>query len=130
MIFNSKLQALRALFGYFGRSSFAQRQRLAHVLGWLAARLMRSRARIVRTNLGLAFPEQSVEQREAWLHEHFHLLAQSVVDRGVCWFGPADTIYDMVQIEGLNTWMPCSPRKRRIIMLAPTLSAWMPPQPA
>src|SRR3546814_20069718 len=63
MMFN-KFSLLRSLFAYFGRSSTVSRQRWARVLGWLAARLMRSRAHIVRTNLALCFPDQSEQQRE------------------------------------------------------------------
>ncbi|NLC36435.1 MAG: acyltransferase, partial [Alcaligenaceae bacterium] len=80
-----KLSLLRALFSYFGRSSFVVRRRWARTLGWLAPRLMRSRAHIVRTNLRLAFPDTPATERERWLQRHFHLLAQSVVDRGLCW---------------------------------------------
>src|SRR3546814_12544652 len=59
-----------------------------------------SRAHIVRTNLALCFPDQSEQQREAWLHRHFYLLAQSVVDRGLCWFGSASAIQQVTPING------------------------------
>ena len=115
----SKLSLLRSLFSYFGRSSFPKRRRWARALGWLAPRLMRSRAHIVRTNLAIAFPEQSTEEREIWLRRHFHLLAQSVVDRGLCWFGPPEAIDDMIDIEGLEHLDALLASGRRIILLAP-----------
>lgn len=118
MKFN-KLPLLRSVFAYFGRSSSATRRRWARVLGWLAARLMRSRAHIVRTNLALCFPERSAQDREAWLHQHFHLLAQSVVDRGLCWFGPASTIINTTPINGLEHLDALLKAKRKIILLAP-----------
>jgi len=114
-----KLSLLRALFSYFGRCHFSSRRRWARSLGWLAPRLMRARAHIVRTNLALAFPEASAEQRERWLQEHFHLLAQSVVDRGLCWFGPADAILDTVLIDGLEHLDALLKAERRILLLAP-----------
>lgn len=114
-----KFSLLRALFAYFGRSGFRGRRRWARALGWLAPRLMRSRARIVRTNLALAFPAQPARERERWLHEHFHLLAQSVVDRGLCWFGTPDAIRDAVPIEGLEHLDALLKDGRRIILLAP-----------
>lgn len=118
MTFN-KLSLLRRLFSYFGRCSRAQRKRLARLLGWLAPRLMRSRAHIVRTNLALAFPDTPVAQRELWLHKHFGLLAQSVIDRGLCWFGSPEDIMEMVPIEGLEHLDALLAADRRIIMLAP-----------
>ncbi|NLC35643.1 MAG: lysophospholipid acyltransferase family protein [Alcaligenaceae bacterium] len=116
---DKKLSVLRALFSYFGRSSFPTRRRWARVLGWLAPRLMRSRARIVRTNLRLAFPDTTAAERERWLQRHFHLLAQSVVDRGLCWFGPPDEIFDSVPIQGLEHLDALLQARRRIILLAP-----------
>jgi KDO2-lipid IV(A) lauroyltransferase len=89
------------------------------VLGWLAARLMRSRAHIVRTNLALCFPERSKQEREAWLHRHFYLLAQSVVDRGLCWFGPTPAILEATPITGLEHLDKLLQEKRKIILLAP-----------
>jgi len=118
MTFN-KLPLLRSVFAYFGRSSAATRRRWARVLGWLAARLMRSRAHIVRTNLALCFPERSPQDREAWLRQHFRLLAQSVVDRGLCWFGPASTIMNATPINGLEHLDALLKAKRKIILLAP-----------
>jgi len=118
MTFN-KLPLLRSVFAYFGRSSAATRRRWARVLGWLAVRLMRSRAHIVRTNLALCFPERSPQDREAWLRQHFRLLAQSVVDRGLCWFGPASTIMNATPINGLEHLDALLKAKRKIILLAP-----------
>jgi Lauroyl/myristoyl acyltransferase len=115
----NKLALLRCVFAYFGRLSFPARRRWATVLGWLAPRLMRSRARIVRTNLALAFPERSPQDRERWLREHFHLLAQSVVDRGVCWFGTPEAVYDTVPITGLEHLSALLAAHRRIVLLAP-----------
>lgn len=114
-----KLPLLRSLFAYFGRSSYPARRRWARLLGWTAARVMRSRARIVRTNLALCFPDRSSADREAWLRQHFHLLAQSVVDRGLCWFGRKDDILDTIPISGLEHLDALLRDKRRIILLAP-----------
>src|SRR3546814_18623466 len=78
-----------------------------------------SRAHIVRTNLALCFPDQSEQQREAWLHRHFYLLAQSVVDRGLCWFGSASAIQQATPINGMEHLDALLKEKRRIILLAP-----------
>lgn len=115
----NKRSLLRGLFSYFGRSTYASRRRWACVLGWLAPYLMRSRAHIVRTNLALCFPERSPQDREVWLKQHFQLLAQSVVDRGLCWFGPASTILNTTPIDGLEHLEKLLAENRRIILLAP-----------
>lgn len=115
----NKLFLLRSLFSYFGRSSTRTRQRWARALGWLAARLMKSRARIVRTNLALCFPQATQAQRTAWFHEHFYLLAQSVVDRGLCWFGKPEAVKEAIVIAGLDGLGDLLKAKRRIILLAP-----------
>ncbi|HUH58705.1 MAG TPA: lysophospholipid acyltransferase family protein [Candidimonas sp.] len=118
MTFN-KMPLLRALFSYFGRSPLHVRRRWAKALGWCAARLMRSRAHIVRTNLRLCFPEKPPQERERWLHQHFYLLAQSLVDRGLFWYGQPTAILDTVPIEGLDRLDALLKAKRKIILLAP-----------
>lgn len=118
MKFN-KLSLLRSLFAYFGRIDYPARRRWARILGWTAARVMRSRAHIVRTNLALCFPDRSPADRDAWLRTHFQLLAQSVVDRGLCWFGRKDDILDATPIHGLEHLDALLRQKRRIILLAP-----------
>lgn len=114
-----KMRALRAVFSWLGRCSTATRLRCGRALGWLAPRLMRSRAHIVRTNLAVSFPDQSAGQRDAMLHRHFHLLAQSVVDRGLCWFGATQRILDTIDIQGLEHLDALLSQSRRILMLAP-----------
>src|SRR5690606_33934580 len=115
----SKLPLLRTVFAYFGRSSLPTRKRWARVLAWLAPRLLRSRAHIVRTNLALCFPERSEQERKTWLQTHFYLLALSIVDRGLCWFGPKDTILDTTPITGLEHLDALLKQERKIILLAP-----------
>lgn len=110
---------LHTLFRYFGRSSFPVRKRWARILGWLAPRLLRSRANVVRTNLTLAYPDLSESDREALLRRHFYLLAQSIVDRGLLWFGPASTIINTTPIQGLEQIDALLAQQRRIILLAP-----------
>ncbi len=118
MKFN-KLPLLRAFFSYLGRSPLPTRQRWAGVLGWLASRLMRSRAHIVRSNLALCFPQRSPQDREIWLRRHFRLLAQSVVDRGLFWFGQPSAILAATPITGLEHLDELLKSERKIILLAP-----------
>ena len=114
-----KLRLLTAVFTHFGRCSTPTRLRWGRALGWLAPKLLRSRAHIVRTNLALCFPERSEQDREFWLRQHFYLLAQSVVDRGLLWFGQPSAILHTVPIHGLEHLDALLESGRRIILLAP-----------
>jgi len=114
-----KLALLRAIFSRFGRCSTATRLRWGRVLAWLAVRLMRSRAHIVRTNLRLCFPDLDARAREVLLRRHFHLLAQSLVDRGLCWFGTPERILDTIRIQGLEHLETLLAQQCRILMLVP-----------
>lgn len=110
---------IRRVFSYFGHSSWPVRRRWGAFLGWLAPRLLRSRDHIVRRNLELCFPDVSQAQRETYAREHFRLLGQSIIDRGVCWFGPPEAVDAMVKLNGIENLAAALQAKRRIIMLAP-----------
>ena len=114
-----KQKLLTSIFSYFGRCSDATRLRWGRALGWLSSRLLRSRAHIVCTNLALCFPGLSEPQRQAMLDRHFRLLAQSMIDRGLIWFGSPERIQETVQITGLEHLDALLKAKRRIILLAP-----------
>jgi len=118
MKFN-KTPLLKGIFSYFGRCPAATRLRWGRTLGWLAPRVLPSRAHIVRTNLALCFPDHSPQERERWLRRHFRLLAQSVVDRGLIWFSSPERIADTVRITGLEQLQALLDAQRRIILLAP-----------
>ena len=115
----NKTGLLSGVFSYFGRCSTRTRLRWGRVLGWLTRRALGSRVHIVRTNLALCFPERSEQQREALLRRHFQLLAQSVVDRGLLWFGKRKRIEDTISIDGLEHLQALLDAERPIILLAP-----------
>jgi len=115
----NKTRLLSAIFSYFGRCATRTRLRWGRVLGWLTPRLLGSRAHIVRTNLALCFPQLGEQEREALLRKHFQLLAQSVVDRGLLWFGTRERIEDTVSIDGLEHLQAQLDAKSPIILLAP-----------
>jgi KDO2-lipid IV(A) lauroyltransferase len=115
----NKSHLLVAVFSYFGRCPTSTRLRWGRVLGWLSARLLRSRAHIVSTNLTLCFPTLSAQQRKALQARHFRLLAQSILDRGLLWFGRPERVLDTVQISGLEHLDALLKAQRRIILLAP-----------
>jgi len=114
-----KARALVALLQWFGRMRPAARQRAGAVVGWLARRLAGRRVRIVRRNLELCFPEQPQAVRERWLRDHFRALGQSIVDRGVLWYGTPQAIREMAALDGYEHLRDAQAAGRAIILLAP-----------
>lgn len=114
-----KLRALDALFGWFGRVRPATRLRIGATLGWLTRHLARSRVRIVRLNLKLCFPELSEPERDSLMRAHFRALAQTIVDRGVLWYGTPEAIREMVSAQGAERINTLIAEGRRVLLLAP-----------
>ncbi|TAN28494.1 MAG: acyltransferase [Castellaniella sp.] len=118
MAFDKK-PLLHAVMGYFGRCSDHTRLRWGRVLGWLTPRLLRSRAHIVQVNLARCFPDRTQQERDALARRHFRLLAQSFVDRGLCWFGSRERILDTVELHGEQLLQDVMDQQRPILMFAP-----------
>jgi len=114
-----KTRALTALFAWFGRMRPATRQRIGATLGWLTRHLARSRASIVRLNLRLCFPDQPEPVRERWLREHFRALAQTIVDRGVLWYGTPEAVRELVTQTGADRINALTAAGRPVLLLAP-----------
>ncbi len=114
-----KKPLLRAVLGYFGRCPTPVRLRWGRILGRILPRVLRSRTHIVRTNLRLCFPEMNASAREALLRRHFHLLAQSFIDRGLCWFGSRERILETIELHGEAHLRTLLDQGRPILMFAP-----------
>lgn len=114
-----KYRLLRALLSFFGRCRTRTRLCWGRALGRLLPRVLPSRAHIVRVNLRLCFPDLDAGMREALLQRHFLLLAQSFVDRGLCWFGPRERILDTISLHGEHHLQGLLDQGRRILMFAP-----------
>ncbi|HEV3427714.1 MAG TPA: lipid A biosynthesis lauroyl acyltransferase [Paraburkholderia sp.] len=57
------------------------------------------RKHIVLVNLHLCFPEKTERECDSLAKEHFRHVVRSYLERGVQWFGSAQKIRDLVQIE-------------------------------
>ncbi len=114
-----KRRALEGLFRWFGRVSPATRQRLGVGLTWLTLCFARRRKRIVRINLRLCFPHESEATRKRWLREHFRALSQSLIDRGVLWYGTRAAIEEMVSITRDPAVQALVDEGKPFIVLAP-----------
>ena len=114
-----KEKTLHFVFRYFGNSSLLTRKLWARVLSALVPLLMRKRVYIVQRNLELAFPNLSQQQRQAIQKKHFRLLTQSIVDRGLLWFGSREKVLQTTPIKGLENIGELLELQKPIILLAP-----------
>lgn len=116
---NFRSRALVSLLKWFGRIRPSTRLRIGASIGWLALKLAKSRVRIVRKNLELCFPNEDVAVRERWIVEHFRALGQSIVDRGVLWYGTPEAVRAMVKETGGEQINALISQGKRVILLAP-----------
>ncbi len=75
---------------------------LGRVCACLTYWLMGRRRFIVSKNLELCFPEASQQQHQQWTREHFRILAQTIIDRAVLWYGSEEKIRRLVHVEGFE----------------------------
>ncbi len=73
--------------------------RIGSALGAALYTLPSRRKHIVLVNLRLCFPEKSVRELDELARDHFRHLIRSYLERGVQWFGSAQRIRNLVQIE-------------------------------
>lgn len=86
------LRSLAALpYGFVARSG----EQLGNLLFSIPSR----RKRIVMTNLGLCFPELDEAERLKLAQSTFRHVIRSYLERGIQWFGSADDIRELMQVE-------------------------------
>jgi len=68
-------------------------------LGWLAAHIPNSRAKVVKTNLRLCFPNLSEKEVDDLALEHWKLFGRSVVERSRVWLGTRKQILAFVTVH-------------------------------
>ena len=68
-------------------------------LGTIAARIPSKRNRVVKTNLGLCFPQLSHSEIDAIASEHWKLLGRSIAERGIIWLGSARAVSNMIEVR-------------------------------
>ncbi|MBT8603696.1 lipid A biosynthesis acyltransferase [Polynucleobacter paneuropaeus] len=84
--------------------------RIGYGLGWLAAHIPNERAKVVKTNLRLCFPNLSESEIDAMALEHWKLFGRSVLERSRIWLGSDRQITDIVSIESEITLGDRKPR--------------------
>jgi Kdo2-lipid IVA lauroyltransferase/acyltransferase len=73
--------------------------RLGMIVGTALYALPSRRKHIVLVNLRLCFPERTSREHHKLARDHFRQVVRSYLERGVQWFGSAQSIRDIVQIE-------------------------------
>jgi KDO2-lipid IV(A) lauroyltransferase len=73
--------------------------RFGNGVGALLYRIPSTRRRVVHTNLKLCFPDMSDAARERLARAHFCHVIRSYVERGPQWFGNAQALARLVEVE-------------------------------
>lgn len=88
-------------------------------LGTLLYALAAPRRRIALANLAACFPQLSEADRVRLARSHFRAAGRALLERGVLWWGSAERIRQMVQIEGKAHLDAALEAGRPVILLAP-----------
>ena len=76
--------------------------RAGESLGMLFYALGRERRRVCLLNLERCFPGLSANERVALAKRHFRALGRSLLERGILWWSPRETILRLVRIKGFE----------------------------
>lgn len=79
----------------------------------------RHRRHIVETNLALCFPGLDAAARQRLCREHFRALGQSLLERGVFWWGSVARLDRMIRVEGEAIPRDLLAAGRPVILLVP-----------
>ena len=88
-------------------------------LNLIAPLVMKRRIGIVKKNLELSFPNASEEERITWQKQHIRALCQSIVDRGLIWYGDEERIKEQVNLINFHYLADAQKNNEKIILLAP-----------
>jgi KDO2-lipid IV(A) lauroyltransferase len=92
--------------------------RLGKSLGSAAYRIAPGRRRIAERNIAACFPLLTAAQRDTLIHEHFRALGASLVEMSMGWFGPEQTVRDLIRIEGEEHLRTALARGRGVVLLS------------
>lgn len=92
--------------------------RIGELAGLLLMALARERRNVVRTNLGLCFPELPQRERTRLARAHFRALGRALAETSIAWWSNADRVRKLATIEGMEHFDQAS-RAGPVIVLAP-----------
>jgi KDO2-lipid IV(A) lauroyltransferase len=97
---------------------FRWQLRIGKALGGAAYRIAPGRRRIAERNVAACFPEMAERERDALVLAHFRALGASLMEMSMGWFGPQQTVRDLVRIEGAEHLRAAVARGRGVILLS------------
>ena len=116
-----RLRAARLLLSLLPRliAALPQRGRLAlgRSMGWLMARLLRKRRRVMHANIAVAFPDWNVSAQQALVESHFRRLGEGICEGFWGWFGNLERVPDY-RIIGLEHLEAARARGQGVILNA------------
>ncbi|MHB8844222.1 MAG: lysophospholipid acyltransferase family protein [Nitrospirota bacterium] len=74
---------------------------------------------VVRTNIGMCFPELSEDERRRLLRQHFRSLGVSMLCYGIAWWASPSRLHRLVKIRGRHHYDAVIAAGRSIIVFAP-----------
>ncbi|QWE20590.1 lipid A biosynthesis acyltransferase [Polynucleobacter sp. AP-Kolm-20A-A1] len=72
---------------------------IGYGLGYIAARIPSDRARVVKTNLRLCFPNLNSDEIDQLSKQHWRLLGRSLVEKSIIWFGSSKKLGKMIEVK-------------------------------
>ncbi|HET6546301.1 MAG TPA: LpxL/LpxP family Kdo(2)-lipid IV(A) lauroyl/palmitoleoyl acyltransferase [Rhodanobacteraceae bacterium] len=97
--------------------------RLGHVLGWLAAHLLRGRRDVAARNIDLCFPRMDPKQRARMLEANLRDAGLMLVEFAFAWMGPARAIARVpLTIDGLQHLRAARAEGRGVLLVGAHLS--------
>lgn len=91
---------------------------LGRALGQLAWWLLPQRRHVILTNLRLAFPEWTQEQRNVTARACMRSAGQGLVETFMCWWSPAEKLRPLMHFEGLEYLHQAQHSQRGVILLS------------
>lgn len=92
---------------------------IGNALGALLYVLIVPRRRVVHTNLQLAFPELSEEERRRMARRLFANLGRTLLERGLLWWAPRERLERLVHVDGEARVRDLLAARRPVILMAP-----------
>jgi KDO2-lipid IV(A) lauroyltransferase len=90
---------ITAVFKLVAALPYGVTARLGDAIGKLLYRIPSRRRRIVHTNLSLCFPDMDADTRDRLARNHFGHVLRSYLERGVQWFGTAERLGKLVELD-------------------------------
>lgn len=92
---------------------------LAWVFGYLAYLIAGERRRVGMINLGLCFPEMSIQAKKRLIRTNFRYMMRMVLEYGVVWWSSAARLRKLVTIKNLHYVTDLRERGEEVILFYP-----------